>query len=138
MDHISTAKFKKRFISLILGSRNLPKDRFSQHILFISSILRFNPDRTYSENEINHELKKWTGRFGVNFGLDHITLRRYIVDDKYLQRDPSGVHYQLNSSDLPYTYDPDIKAIDLKVLIQDAIKERECRKQQYLRKSKEA
>ena len=137
MEHITGSQFTNRFVSLILGARNLPKKRLDRHILFISSILGLVPSRTYSENEINNELQKWSVPFGDNFGLDHVTLRRYLVDEKYIKRDLSGKLYELGTSELPYTYDQSIKELDLKELINEGMKEKELRKQQYAKGSGE-
>ena len=71
--------------------------------------------------------------FGDNLGLDHVTLRRFLVDEKYIKRDLSGKSYELVTSDLPYTYDQSIKKLNLKELINEAIKVQELRKQQYVK-----
>jgi hypothetical protein len=95
------------------------------------------PSRTYSENEINDELQKWSVPFGDNFGLDHVTLRRYLVDEMYIKRDIAGKLYELGTSDLPYTFDQSKKELDLKELINEGMKEKELRKQQYAKGSSE-
>ena len=45
-----------------------------------------NPDRTYSVEEINLLLGDWSERFGDNFGLDHVTLRRALIDAVFTAR----------------------------------------------------
>ncbi|MCJ7716106.1 MAG: DUF2087 domain-containing protein [Anaerolineales bacterium] len=137
MEHITTSKFTNRFVSLILGARNFPKKSLDRHILFISSILGLDPGHKYSENELNDELRKWADQFGGNFGLDHVTLRRFLVDEKYLKRDLSGKSYELETVDLPYTYDQSIRKLNPKELIGEAIKVQELRKKQYMKKSNE-
>ena len=133
MEHITASQFTNRFVSQILGTRNLPKKRLDRHVLFISSILGLKPSRKYSEKELNDELRKWTVLFGGNLGLDHVTLRRFLVDEKYITRDLSGRSYELVTSDLPYTYDQSIKKLNLKELINEAMKVQELRKQQYVK-----
>jgi len=135
MAHITHDQFVNRFTSLILGGRDLPKKEQDLHILFISAILNLNANREYSEAEINDELRQWTAQFGTNFGLDHVTLRRYLIDARYIQRDVAGNAYQLNLSDLPFTYDNTLKNLDLGKLLEDARREREERKQRYLKGS---
>ncbi len=133
MSHITESQFTDRFAALVLGSRELPKKPLDRHILFISSILKLEPGRRYSESELNDGLRTWSSRFGGPFGLDHVTLRRYLVDEKYLARDPAGGTYELAASGLPYTFDPAIRALDLDQLVSAAKQARELKKQQYLK-----
>lgn len=135
MSHITASQFTDRFVSLILGARELPKKQLDRHILLISSILKLQMDRRYSESELNDELRTWGSRFGGPFGLDHATLRRYLVDEGYLTRDPAGGTYELAAHGLPDTFDPSIKELDLDELISAAKQARELKKQQYLQRS---
>jgi hypothetical protein len=137
VSHITMSEFKKRFISLILGGRDLPKKRLDRHILFISSLLKLEPERQYSERELNDELHKWTIQFGTNFGLDHVTLRRFLIDEHYIKRDTAGMSYELERSGLPFTFDQAIERLDLEELINEAKREREERKLRYLKGTKE-
>ena len=137
MPHITASQFADRFVSLILGGRDMPKKHLDRHILLISSILKLDPGRQYSESELNDQLLKWTSRFGPNFGLDHVTLRRFLVDERYLKRDTAGTAYQRETTALPYTFDPSIESLDLEELIHEARREREKRKQQHLKESKQ-
>lgn len=136
MSHITASQFTKRFASLILGGGGLPKKRLDRHILFISSILRLDPKRQYSESELNEELRKWSTPFGGSFGLDHVTLRRFLIDEGYLGRDAAGASYELATTGLPFTFDRSIEGLDLEDLISEAKREREERKQRYLKESK--
>lgn len=136
MPHISEAQFRDRFVSLILGARDLPKKDADLHILLISSILKLDPNRTYLEGELNGELRKWTGLFGANFGLDHVTLRRFLVDEKYVARDTAGKSYKRQTSELRCTFDPSIGSLDLEQMIREARDERETRKQLHKKSSR--
>ena len=135
MSHLTASQFTDRFASLVLAGRELPKKHLDRHILFISAILKLEPGRPYSEKEINEELQVWIIRFGRNFGLDHVTLRRYLVDEKYLARDAAGGTYQLATEGLPYTFDVSIRELDLEKLVAEARQARELKKQQYLKPS---
>jgi len=134
MSHIDDAQFKNRFVSLIVGGQGLPKKPLDRHILFISAALGLEPQRQYTESELNIELRKWTSRFGDPVNLDHVTLRRFLVDEGYLSRDTAGTSYELTTG-WPYTFDPSIKVLDLDALIEEARAARELRKQQYTGKS---
>ena len=133
--HITESQFKDRFPALILGSRDLPKKPLDLHILFISATAGIKPEIRYSETELNEILRQWTNQFGEPFTLDHVTLRRYLIDEKYILRDPAGTTYQLGTEGLPFSYDPAIREIDLDDLVYQAIQAREERKQRYLKES---
>lgn len=135
VSHITSSLFSDRFVTLVIGARDLPKKPTDFHVLLVSSILGLEPGREYREDEVNDELQRWVLLFGSNFGVDHVTLRRHLVDAKHLSRDPAGEAYRLRSPDHPYSYDPGIRSIDLQALISKARKEREMRKQQYSRTS---
>lgn len=60
MTHFSVSQFTERFVSLILGARDLPKKPADRHILFVSAILGLHPGRQYTESELNDELQKWS------------------------------------------------------------------------------
>ena len=134
MPHITENEFKKRLTSLILGARDFPKKHQDRHILLKSSTLGLTPGEIYTESQINDNLQGWTSAFGGNFGLDHVTMRRYLIDDGYVQRDPAGGSYQLGASELEFTYDDSIMGLDLEELIRQAQLERERKKQQYMKK----
>jgi hypothetical protein len=137
MEHIETSQFKNRFVSMVLDGQGFPKKPLDRHILFISAMFGLEPGRHYTERELNDVLRSWTERFGDRVKLDHVTLRRYLVDACYLERDTRGESYQVRIHGLPYTWDDDLKAIDLDVLVAEARADRELRKQQHLGKTKD-
>ena len=135
MSEIALAQFSDRFVALVLGARDLPKKALDLNILLYSSVLGLEAGRPYSEGELNAELQRWILGFAGNFGLDHVTLRRFLIDEKYLRRDPAGMAYQLEPAGQRFSYDRTIGSIDLYSLIADARRERESRKQEHLRQS---
>lgn len=133
MPNITQSQFIKRFCTLILGKSDLPKKQDDLHILLFSSIMQLDPERQYTEKEINQHLQDWTVRFGGSFGLDHVTLRRFLIDEGYIQRDVAGASYQVAKGELKYIFDPSIKELDLDEQVKQARRERDERKQQYLK-----
>lgn len=131
MPHITEAEFRKRFVLLILGGRQWPKNELLHHILYISAMQKLETDREYTVQEINALLGDWSERFGDNFGLDHVTLRRALIDERYLQRDVAGTTYTVDAEDVSYSYDASIRHIDFDQLVADAIADNERRKQLY-------
>jgi hypothetical protein len=134
MAHIDAAQFADRFVSVVLGGHGFPKRDLDRHILFISATLGLDPQRRYTEAELNAELIRWTACFGSSIDLDHVSLRRFLVDERYVRRDSAGSWYELATTSWPYTFDPAIKALDLEALLDEARRDRELRKQRYLGK----
>jgi len=136
MTHITDAEFRERFGTLYFSGQDLPKKPLDRQIVLISAILGLTPQQKYSESEINGELQKWVIAFGKRYSLDHVTLRRYLIDERYLVRDTSGGAYQLGVLEqLSTTFDPTLIALDLNALITAATAARELKKQQYLKGS---
>lgn len=131
MPHLTAAQFTERFAALILSGKELPKKPQDRHVLFVSSILKLTPGRRYTESELNDELRAWTSQFGANSGLDHASLRRYLVDEKYLVRDAAGGTYEL-APEPPYTFDDAVRELNLAQLVADARQARELKKQQFM------
>jgi hypothetical protein len=136
MGHITANQFRERFTALYFSGQDLPKKPLDRQIVLISTILGLDRSRKYSESELNGELQKWVLQFGRRYNADHVTLRRYLIDEQYLVRDASGGIYQLGDLErLPYTFDPTLMGLDLEALIAEAKAARELKKSQYLRKT---
>lgn len=128
MTDITADEFSERFTSLVLGSRELPRKSRALNVLLLSAVLGFEPDRDYTEREVNAELQKWILSFGSGFGLDSVTLRRLLVDARFVRRDPAGRAYRLDNEGPRFEYDPAIRGLDLRALVAQARAIRETRK----------
>jgi hypothetical protein len=85
---------------------------------------------------LNQALRPWSADFGEGFGLDHVTLRRYLINGKNIVRDRAGSSYALNEDEFPITFETSITRIDLKKLIEETNREREERKRLYTQSTK--
>lgn len=133
---IPLEEFESRFVPLVMGGGSfLKKSAEDQHLLLLSAFLRLEPGQDYSEAELNEALKPWSATFGAGFGLDHVTLRRHLIDAGYLLRDAAGTTYTLNTDNPPVHYDPAIADLDHEVMLQDELDERERRKRKYTQSS---
>jgi hypothetical protein len=103
MTHITAAQSADHFVALNLSGTELPKKQLDHHMGLLSAVLKVEPGRPYSENEINEQLQVWVIPFGRSFGLDHVTLRRYLVDEEYLSRDSADGAYELVTGGSLYT-----------------------------------
>jgi len=53
----------------------------------------FAPDDALAEREVNERLKAWLGGAGAMLAVDHVELRRWLVDNGVLARDGFGRVY---------------------------------------------
>ncbi len=138
MDHlheIDGEEYKKRLVNLFLrsGLWGFPNDGLNRQVLLRSAIVGLDPDVSYSEHEINDKLKAWVERVGSILGIDHVTMRRYLVDYRYLVRQADGSCYQLGDmKGIPYRFKPEIDTIDIPELLHAARLEIENRKQAHV------
>lgn len=131
MNTITDMEFKSRLVELVLGgSGSLPRKPLDRHILYVSAMLTIESGRTYAESELNSLLLSWVERFGDSFGLDHVSLRRSLVDEGYLQRDRAGRTYE-RAPEPPYYLDYPMRAQDLAEMVEVERAAREERKRQY-------
>jgi hypothetical protein len=56
---------------------------------------RFELRRGYSEEQVNDLLQAWLEPFCSPYGIDHVTVRRCLVDSRLLVRDRAGSTYEL-------------------------------------------
>jgi hypothetical protein len=131
--------YVKRFTTLCLrsGLSDLPKDIRDQHILMKSIILTLEPTMSFTELEINKHIINWIDNVCQIKGLDQVTLRRRLIDTGYLIRSKDGSTYQV-SADGPHNqyFDGSVDQLDIVALLDNARREIERKKSEYLRKSK--
>jgi hypothetical protein len=89
----------KRALKRLLANGPLtavPKRPADQQLLVDLAAARFDARSSYLEREVNDELKAWLETISEPFGIDHVTLRRLLVDARLLTRTNSGSMYRLN------------------------------------------
>ena len=134
---IRAAEFEERLAAICLGGARsaFPRRSRDRHILYRSIIQRLDAARKYSEAELNEALQQWLLDIGTCLDIDHVTLRRYLIDERFLSRDANGNAYQVNpDGNAAIEFEPSIAAIDPFMVIQaanDRVAER--KRQQALR-----
>jgi GNAT superfamily N-acetyltransferase len=63
-------------------------------LLMAAAGLAFHPGRTYTEREVNAALRQWLAGPGAMLAVDHVELRRWMVDMGVLTRDGFGRAYE--------------------------------------------
>ena len=77
----------------------LPKRPADQQTIAALAAARFTGGRTYTEAEVNEVLSGWLATVSDPYGIDHVTLRRMLVDLRLLVRTTTGSTYQLAAHD---------------------------------------
>lgn len=78
----------------------VPKRPADQALLAALAASRFDPEATFPESEVNDGLEAWLETISVPYGIDHVTLRRLVVDTGFLKRTSSGSAYRVNPEKL--------------------------------------
>ncbi len=93
---ITAQEFEKRLVALCRGTDSgLTRKHRDRHIIFRSIVQTLDAKITYSEQTLNEGLKAWASEVGMGIAVDHVTLRRYLVDAGYLCRDRQGTTYRV-------------------------------------------
>jgi hypothetical protein len=130
---ISASEFGEWLGVLCLGQgASLPRKLRDRHILF-RSIVQFLAARPHgSEAELNGGIGEWLREVGEGIDVDHVTLRRYLVDARYLVRDPDGSEYRLNvEGDGTFVFEAGVSDLDSVVLVREAREREEARRRAW-------
>ncbi|MCF7809759.1 DUF2087 domain-containing protein [bacterium] len=133
---IGAEKFKSRLSDLCLkgGGTGLPRKEANKHILLKSISLTLEKDTDYSEGEFNEKLQIWLNLVGEKVDVDHVSLRRELVDARYIIRETDGSKYRLNLSGVPTgMFDPEIDGYDPEQIIAERKEWIEKKKQEYMK-----
>ena len=136
MEHstISSDEFKKRLPQLCLTAKTaeLPRRLRDRHILLKAISLRFDSARFYTETEVNRVIETWLNDVGRSLEIDHVTLRRTLVDEAYLRRGAGGVKYWVGAaSDRQFSFAEEVNTLDVDRVMRDALQEITRRRELY-------
>ena len=107
----------------------IPKRPSDQHLLVALAAAQFQPGKVYSEKEVNERLLAWLETFCEPDGLDHVTLRRMLVDSRLLVRTRSGSTYELSHQRLAEVQT--VGEIDPRAVLEEIRGDRESRKRHH-------
>jgi hypothetical protein len=103
----------------------LPKRPADQELLVRLAAGQFAPGAAYTEKQVNETLAAWLATFVAPYGIDHVTLRRMLVDARLMVRDKQGSTYRLDASAFTPLQD------DPAAVMAQVAAERKERKQQH-------
>lgn len=113
---ISANEFKKRLVELCVQSRitTFPRKYRDRHIIFKSVILTLDMKEMYDEAGINDGLRRWLLDVAPSLQVDHIKLRRWMIEELYLGRQRDGSRYWVAVFGPPETiFEPDVDEVDV-------------------------
>lgn len=126
---VSREAFEARLAELCLrrGGPGLPKSGADRALLFKSVTMAMAEasaaDGARSEREINEMLKSWLAEIGREVEVDHVALRRAMVDEGWLVRSADGREYCCGTGTgaAAVQFDPAIGGVDPGDVIRRAI-----------------
>jgi hypothetical protein len=84
-----------------------------------SVTLTFDKTEEYTESSVNQRLQTWLNEVGRSLDLDHVRLRRHLVDAEFLGRSRDGSRYWVavfSRNQVPF--DTEVENIDVYALVQ--------------------
>jgi hypothetical protein len=129
-----------RLLSRLLAGgpiERLPKKRAEADVILALAAAGLEAGRTYSERDINDQLASWLESFASPVGLDHVTVRRELVDAGYLERDPSGRAYATSQARIEAVLTEDARSVCPGDVLASLKEAREARRRAHVKKPDE-
>jgi hypothetical protein len=119
---ITAGEFQDRLAAICRGAdAAFPRKMRDRHIILRSILQLMTALSEYSEQSINAALRQWITHVGSGMDIDHVTLRRYLVDAGYLERSADGTAYRIHLNGRgEVAFDPAIDRVDPIVLVCEA------------------
>ncbi len=116
---ISAEEFVERLCRLGAdrGPRGFPRKRRDREILLKSVVMGLDSSRTYAEREVNALLRRWSREVAPAIAVDHVTLRRILVDHGHLERTRDGLEYRVGFPPQPAAFELEVDELDLPATI---------------------
>jgi hypothetical protein len=109
----------------------IPRNSDDAAVVLALAASSLDPQRTYPETEVNEQLLDWMGSF-CGRSLDHVTIRRCLVDDSFLLRDSAGASYAANQAVINTVIEPAARSIRPQEIFDEVQLERARRKRAAL------
>lgn len=113
---------------------NLPRRRGDLEILLALAASQLRGKGPLSEAQVNQVLKDWLGSFTSPYAVDHVTIRRYLVDFRLVDRNREGSTYEVIDENVDAIVDPSAQRIEPEHVLAEITKQREIRKRERARR----
>jgi hypothetical protein len=133
-ERITPEQFEKRLVDLCVsgGLTGLPRRPVDREILYTGVLATLPRDRTYTQEALNAELGSWLVRIAESLEVDHVTLRREMVDRGFLVREPDGSRYRAVVPDWWSTaFDEAVLEVDVSEVVERGRDQRQRRKRAH-------
>ena len=134
---VTEKEFTKRLVNLCIksGLQDMPKKSIDQHVLFKSAVLLFGSNGPFSQKEVNEKLQYWLLAISKFKNIDHVSLRRYLIDATYLERSINGGVYTIPlDGRRQMKFEESINDLDIELVLESNKEEIEKKKQAFLSK----
>ncbi len=134
MYEVTTEQYTTRLAAMCIKGvgQGLPKKVRDRHILFKSIKATLGTDREYSETELNEAIERWLATVGIGIVIDHVSLRRHLVDEGYVVRDRAGTTYRVARSRHEDLFEGAIDRLDQAKIIADALDRRQAKRREHV------
>jgi hypothetical protein len=124
---ISLEEFVERVVKLGAdrGPRGFPRGTRDREILMKSFALGLDEKAVYTERQVNEQLKRWKREIAPALDVDHVTLRRWLVDYGHLERTRDGKEYRVGFPPKSVAFDVEIYDVDLRATVKAYLAEQE-------------
>ena len=92
---VTAVEYAERLAALLANKNGaaFPRRQRDKNILLRCIIQSLRIGKNCSEQELNEALLLWLSDYGSGIDVDHVTLRRYLVDEGYRMRAANGSGY---------------------------------------------
>lgn len=118
--------------------RVYPKGRTDRLCFLGAAAFALFRETPMSENEVNAALASWLQAMEAGDALDHVTMRRYLVDERFLARSKDGTGYHIDQAALLATFAEDIATLDVAAIAAAAEADRLARKDAWAERAKDS
>lgn len=112
----------------------LPRKLSDKEVLMALAASSLKTKQQYSEKEVNAHLLQWLEGFTYPSCIDHVTVRRYLVDLRFIKRNPSGSLYWTNEVAIASILEPGARNIHPRDILLQIQHQREQRKRNRFKK----
>ena len=107
--------------------RRFPRNPRDREILMQSVVMELDSERSYNEKEINARIAAWSREVAPSIEIDHVTLRRLLVDYQRLERTADGASYRVGFPARTVAFGLEVFDLDLRATVaayRDHVEER--------------
>ena len=111
--------------------KRVPKNRNEAQAFLALAASVLDPRMDYTEQELNEQLADWLAGFARTSSLDHVTIRRWLVDLNLLLRDAPGSSYRTNQAVINTIITPEARMVQPAVILQEVSADRMARRRAH-------